>query len=297
MSYCWSDVIEFSGHTFECELIKNTVYSYPGNVIAVNGIPNIFLNDLAIISQQVDVPHTWRIRYVKHSSELSDKDISLAKSAILNDINNLGSHIISYVSKSDNGYKLLAAGSIRDKLNPDYYNPYFPVISRAVVAPDVRGLGLGSMIVYHRLGLVGSYFNVVPKAIHLATESPKILSSVRRYESQFGMKFVFIGIENYAVNGVKYKVDDYLSFQPNFIDEILTACDYLVSIDKGLTSVKFRNRLNSFIHEGVNSVKWSYLYDLFSQILKNLESYDRAKVEPIEEIFMVIDNIGTKDNV
>ncbi len=222
----WRERLEFGGQVYGADLIEPYFTKRAGiaRILAVNGLPVPFVENLVRASQVSDVPHTWRVKECDSEADVTTEILQTGIEALQRDMRELNSHIVTYLGDLDGKgerYTFLAAGAIRDKLTRDYQDKYFPIVSRAIVTPEYRGKGLGSLIVQHRMKAALHLFGVTPKAIHFGTESKKVLQSIKRVEQDVGISFVYIGDEQYSASDGTHTVHDFLGFLPWYQEKLL----------------------------------------------------------------------------
>lgn len=298
----WPETFLIDGESYKAELVDPSYAKKAGfeKIYAVHGLPPRFEDPLIRASQVCDVPHTWRVKECKSEDEVRDEIMMAGRDALNRDRKELNSYIITYVGDltgSGKTYEFLAAGAIRDKLTRDYHNEEYPVVSRAIVAPKYRGKSLGSLIVEHRFKAVLHFFSKKPKAIHFGTESEKILHSVKKVEQEEGLKYVYIGNEEYAAFDGTHTVTDFLCFMPWFQEKLLKSCDELKSSTK-LPDIlqEFREKLALFMTSGIEKVSGSYLEELFHKVSSSVDSNQKTNaLHLLEEVFIVKRKIGAAD--
>ena len=302
----WQEKIVIDGQTFRAELIDPSLAgrSELGNICALDGLPSKFVADLVRSAQVVDMPHMWRAKEVSSIDKVTDEIFARGKKAIETDISELGANIITYLAEAggeSDGYKFLAAGAIRDKLTRDFQSEEFPVVSRAVVKPDLRGRGLGSMILTHRLyATLKPYFSLAPKAIHMGTESEKILHILSNFEKDTELRYVHIGNEHLDSPDGVHLVRDYLCFLPAYQEEILNACDVLASKSDSV-NLTLRDLFKQFMDKGVSVVLSAEIETEYKRIVSLLESENslddvaQKAIGLIDEFFLVKTKIGAED--
>jgi len=285
----WQHSLKVGQETFRCDVIEGELLdrSEFNKVYALDGLPKVFLDDLVKASQVIDVPQTWRIKQLDSIDQVTNEILELGRQAIERDIKEFGTNIISYVAETDSEQVFVAAGAIRSKLNPEFENVQFPVVSRAVVHPNYRGQGIGSLIVIHRLSAALTYFDLPPKAIHFATESKKIISSVNRFEKSSGLKFIYIGDEQYSTNDGTHKETDYLCILPDYKKDLLSAAAHCGG--------EYKKDFELFISEGVNAFSGDDLEMRFQEfVVSNQLDQTHPSYILLSEFFNVRQNIGAK---
>jgi GNAT superfamily N-acetyltransferase len=303
----WAEEINFDGQLFHADLVNQSHANRAGfqKIYAIDGLPLRFEEDLVKASQISDVPHTWRVKECQLKSEVTEEILSKGKVVLKRDMQELGAHVMTYVGElnQNQSYEFLAAGAIRNKLTRDYQNNHYPVLSRAIVAPDYRGKGLGSLIVEHRLkAILNRYFGTMPKAIHFGTESKKILHAIKKFEQEEGLKFVYIGDERYTATDGMHTVSDFLCFIPWFKTALMDACECLETYSSSPLIVKdFQKQLESFMQDGLDQVSGAQLEALYKTVVNSLQSQAKNQnaanksVDLIEEVFVVKKTIGACD--
>ncbi|MBL7662555.1 hypothetical protein JNK13_07375 [bacterium] len=299
----WESTLEIDGIDYGADLIEDRYARNAGfsQIFAVNGLPERFEVDLIKSSQVSDVPHTWRVKECQSVDQVSAEVLQQGKEVLDRDRSELGSRIITFVGVSDLGagdYIFLAAGAIRNRLARDYENDEFPVVSRAIVAPGYRGRGVGSLIVDHRYRAVLRFFSRKPKAIHFGTESPKILSSLRRIEREEGIKYVHIGNEKYTTLVGVHTVADYLCFLPWYQVALLNAC-VAMEVHSCCPEVvrEFSGKFKLFMSCGIKGVLGVELERLYNESRDSIRfgGLVRGELELFEEFFFIKRKIGAAD--
>jgi GNAT superfamily N-acetyltransferase len=286
------------------------------SVYAVGGLPEALMDPLARAAQVCDVPHTWRVKEAEAEEQVDEATAIRAKQILLEDKSLRGAEIVCYIGSMSCDLKVvdlalpeqrtqwqfLAAGAIRNKLNSKYHNPEVPVISRAIVAPKYRGIGLGSVLVEHRLSmLLNGYFGSIPKAIHFGTESEKILKAMSRIEKEHGIHFVHIGDEQLTTDDGVHTVHDYLCFLPWYQAEIISSLEAMgVVLDSGELNdalVLFSTYLQNFMQHGVRVVSGAKLvaaFEVVKSLCGELASFKKIS-QYFEEILLFRREIGAED--
>lgn len=267
----WNETISLDGTQWRGQWLDPAIAKRSGfeKILAIDGLPETYLEPLARASQVCDTPHTWCVRAVASEGEVDSTTLQTAKEVIRDDEKTYNACIFTLIGDG----QLLGAGAIRNKLNKHYQNDEFPVVSRAMVVPSFRGRNIGSLLVEFRMKAVLTYFSKAPKAIHFGTESEKILHTIRRLE----LPFVHIGDELYETKMGLLAVHDYLWFLEPYRAALRTEA-LNVSAD-------FAEKLNNFMERGVSSARGA-----------ELEMHYQGHSYPlIDEFFMIKDHIGAKD--
>lgn len=303
----WKERIEIGGQLYHADLVDQHYSQRAGfsKIYALNGLPPQFAEDLIRASQICDVPHTWRVKECQSENEVTEDILKQGKEVLDRDMKELHAHVITYLGNREsqsNTYEFLAAGAIRDKLTRDYQNEQYPVVSRAVVAPTHRGKSLGSLIVEHRMKAVLHYFCKKPKAIHFATDSKKILHSVKKVEQEEGLEFVYIGDERYQAADGTHTVHDFLCFLPWFREKLLEACGCLQDYTNSRPILEeFKDKLDLFTKKGLEGISGAHLEALFEKAVNSLDTQSEIQEDArnarqlIEEVFLVKRKIGAGD--
>jgi GNAT superfamily N-acetyltransferase len=314
-----NSTLSFDGLAYPAERLAETAQRLGfQSVFAVGGMPASLTYPLARAAQVCDVPHTWRVKEAQSEAEVDDATLARGREILLEDKELRGADIICYIGSKEfdlsefdladaqqaKNWDFLGAGAIRNKLNSTYFNPSVPVVSRAIVAPRFRGLGIGSVLVEHRLSLLlNGYFGSVPKAIHFGTESAKILTSVRRIERQEGVHFVHIGDEQLTTDDGTHTVHDYLCFLPWYQQEIHKA---LAELKVSLSMYEQTNAIENldslwrlFMQEGVTAASGKALLEAFQMLCSVAPSNDAlADVSSYFEEFLEFRReIGAEDPI
>ncbi|MCB0352330.1 MAG: GNAT family N-acetyltransferase [Bdellovibrionales bacterium] len=278
----------FDGKEFRVESVGESYLERVGfpEIIAVDGVPAQIADELVRSAQVCDVPHTWCVKRLSSIEEVTPEILARGKKVLEEDRDKFGSRIFCYVGIRGDEKVFLAAGAIRDKLTQSFYNPSFPVVSRAVVSPQFRGKGLGSLIVEHRMEATLRYFDVRPKAIHFATESPQILHSVRKFEKKHGFRFLYIGDERYSTEAGTFSVNDYLCPLPDYKESLFQELSQFQSE----LPVGFAERFECFLREGSNGVSGDALADEINSLCVK-----GVTVPLLQEFFLVRKTIGARD--
>ncbi len=285
----WSDEIVFSQGAFRSTALGEIIDL--GMVYAVDGLPQEFTDELIKASQVVDVPHTWRVRQVADVSEVGKSDLKLGREVLAVDVAELGANIICYLAKAEGEFRFVAAGAIRSKLNRNFESIRYPVVSRAVVHPELRGRGIGSMIVEHRLTAALTYFGERPNAIHFATESPQILAAADRFAAKNGQHYIKLGSESLEVVDGTHKVDDYLFVLPRY-QKLLSDCAAELQSAEVMAH-DFQHRFRLFLEQGIEGASGDALKQ---ELLEVDEPTYSRHIDTLSEFFVVRDNIGASDH-
>jgi hypothetical protein len=302
----FAESLEIEGRRFRADRIDPRYAARAGveALFALDGLPSLFENDLVRASQVSDVPHTWRVKQCSSENEVTEEVLQNGLQALRKDFAELGTRVMTYLAPVGGGaFEFLAAGAIRDKLTRAYHNEQFPVVSRAIVAPKHRGKGLGTVIVEHRMKAVMRYFAKRPKAIHFGTESEKILHAVKKVEQDEGIKFVFIGVEQYASSDGTHEVHDFLAFLPWYRASLLKDCERLGAASSDVNAFSaFGAQLTKFMEAGVSAVSGRELEASFrgaagKLVSGKLTAEERSSLAALEEVFVVKKMIGAMDPV
>jgi GNAT superfamily N-acetyltransferase len=283
----WKEKLTFDGELCSADLIEDSYAKLIDSVVRA--------------AQVSDTPHTWRVKECSSESEVTPQMLEKGREVLARDQEVMHAHIVTYVGDPDGSgrsYRFLGAGAIRDKLTRDYQNDAYPVISRAVVAPSERGKGIGSLLVEHRMKAVLHRAGAKPKAIHFGTESQRIVHSAQNVERDEGIKYVYIGDEQYTSTDGTHTVHDYLCFLPWFQNELLAACDRLKQNSKTPALVdELKQNLAGFMQNGVKAVLGAKLRKSFETAAASIVATAKtaADLAMIQEIFVVKAKIGAED--
>lgn len=297
----WLETIEIDGVVYHADRAEAKYAERAGldEILAINGLPPRFEENIVIAAQVCDVPHTWRIHECQSVDEVTPEIIEQGKQKLNRDRLELNAHIITYLNRSPSGaLTFLAAGAIRNKLSRKFENEEFPVVSRSIVVPELRDKGIGSFVVVHRFGAVFRYFKKPPMAIHFGTDSPKILQAIKRVEEEASIRFVHIGDEQYTTADGTHTVHDFLCFLPAYREALAVACERLAQLSSRPDSaLALKNRLAQFAEQGVAAIKGSDLERLYVEAKNNLkaELAPHTGFERLDEFFEVKKEIGAED--
>lgn len=270
---------ELDVQTFDSEILGS--FEVVGEVIAIHGLPESLITNLAAMAQVVDVPHTWRVKQAANVGEVSQETIELAVKAIRDDQASLGANIFCYVTQTDTGLEVVAAGAIRNKLNTDVELNDFPVSSRALVAPQLRGRGLGSAIIRHRIELAKNWFGVPAKAIYFGSRTETVVNVWRKYGTEIGWKLFHLGEGCLESGDGVHIMQEYFLLNPDYERRLLSEAE---SLGNG-----FVESLEMYFKNGARAISADNLADEVSQAGESLPS--------LTEFFSVRSIIGAKDPI
>jgi hypothetical protein len=300
----WKEELTLDGVSYRAEKLDIASVNAPHlcTLYAVDGLPARYERDLITAAQVCDVPHTWRVQQVSSPDFVTDEIVERGRSALRRDSELLNAHILTYIgtTTSDNQLHFIAAGALRNKLTRTYQNDAFPVVSRAIVAPQYRGYGFGNLIVEHRVKAVFSYYEHKPLAIHFGTDSPKILRAVKKVSDELGVVFVYIGDEEYTAADGIHTVNDYLCFLPHYQQTLLAACDDLETQETKAKVAQLKQGLASFMTAGVHGIKGEVLAVRYKDVKDAIVQRGDASryhhaLETLDELFFVKEIIGARD--
>ncbi len=271
--------IEIDSQTFtsdELGLIEGV-----GEVIAIHGLPESLTTELATMAQVVDVPHTWRIKQADSVDEVDEETIAEAIKVIRDDELHLGANIFCYVFQTEVGLELVAAGALRNKLNMDVQLNDFPVSSRAIVAPHLRGRGLGKAIIRHRIDLARDWFGVPAKAIYFGSRAEKVVDVWTKYGFKIGWKMFHLGEGRIESGDGVHVMQEYFLLNPDYERKLLSEAESLGN--------SFVESLEMYFKNGAREISADNLADEVSQAGESLPS--------LTEFFSVRSIIGAKDPI
>ena len=272
--------IELDGRIFETTALG--AVEGVGQVTAIHGLPESLIGDLARISQVVDVPHTWRVKQAASVDEVTDDTISEAIRVINADQSDLGAHIFCYVRQIDGDPELVAAGAIRNKLTKSVRLDEFPVCSRALVAPELRGRGLGRAIIRHRIDVARNFFGVSAKAVYFGSRSEKVVDVWSNFAAEINWTFFHLGEGRLEGADGVHVMQEYFLLNPNYEDKLLQ--------EASLISSTLAEGLASYFLGGASEVS----ADNLASEVSNAQIAGQ-QLDALVEFFEVREIIGAKD--
>lgn len=253
-----------------------------GEVTAIHGLPESLIADLARMSQVVDVPHTWRVKQASSVEEVANETVSQAIEVIRSDQSEMGANIFCYVRRNNDDVELVAAGAIRNKLSPKVKLDDFPVCSRALVAPQLRGRGMGRAIIRHRADIARNFFDVPAKAVYFGSRASKVVDVWTKFAAEINWPFFYLGEGRLAVEDGVHIMKEYFMLNPEYENKLLA--------EATLVGRDFIERLKTYFSSGANEVS----ADTLAFEASNALTKDQP-LEALTEFFKVREIIGAKD--
>ena len=163
----------------------------------------------------------------------------------------------------------VAAATVADRISSEFPFEGFPVIARAYIAREFRGLGLYPFLVRHRLDHCVQEWGRRLRAVHVGSAEPTVWRTVTR-GFQFSAPFLHIGRETLHVAESEHEVRDFLSlsetYRQDLSEDIQRGKEWFPS---GTPGRRLAEALEEFVSRGASAMS-------YAEVWSRLESAQRA---------------------
>ena len=202
--------------------------------------------------------HSWRTHLLKHEGRTFSERLSL----LLSEENEIRPTTTFTYYGLDARQQVIpvAVATVADRISSRFPYDGFPVIARAYIAREFRGIGLYPFLVRHRLDHCVQEWGRRLRAVHLGSAEPTVWRTVTR-GFQFSAPFLHIGRETLQVAESAHEVRDFLSlseaYRQDLEDEVRKGGEWFPARTPGGILAE---RLAAFVREGASAISYGEVW-------------------------------------